>query len=75
MTPTDVLNMVRVHRDHVASKAATWEARGDRYGDHDARWLTKTTWMKARSLNAQVRELDALVREIERAIAESSDEA
>lgn len=68
MTATNVLNMVRVHRDHVASKAATWESRGDRYGDHDA-------WMKARHLNAQVRDLDALVREIERAIAEASGEA
>ena len=66
MTATDVLNMVRVHRDHIASKAATWETRGDRYGDHDA-------WMKARSLNAQVRELDALVRDIERAIEEETD--
>ena len=64
MNAIDVLNMVRTHRDHVASKAATWEVRGDRYGDHDA-------WMKARQLNAQVRELDALVRDIERAIEEA----
>ena len=63
MNAIDVLNMVRVHRDHVASRASTQEARGDRYGDHDA-------WEKARELNAQVRDLDALVREIERVIEE-----
>ena len=63
MNAIDVLNMVRVHRDHVAARASTQEARGDRYGDHDA-------WEKARELNAQVRDLDALVREIERAIEE-----
>lgn len=64
MTAIDVLNMVRVHRDHVSARASTQEVRGDRYGDHDA-------WMKARSLNAQVRELDALVRDIEQAIEDS----
>ena len=61
MNAIDVLNMVRVHRDHVAARASTQEARGDRYGDHDA-------WSKARELNGQVRELDALVRDIERSI-------
>jgi hypothetical protein len=63
MTATDVLNMVRVHRDHVATRAATAEARGDRYGDHDA-------WTKARELGQQLRDLDALIRDIERAIEE-----
>ena len=54
MNATDVLNMVRAHRDHVASRAATQEALGDRYGDHDA-------WVKARDLSVQVRDLDVLV--------------
>lgn len=68
MNATDVLNMVRVHRDHVASRAATQEALGDRYGDHDA-------WVKARDLSVQVRDLDVLVANIERAIAtEEPDE-
>jgi hypothetical protein len=63
MDAIGVLNMVRVHRNHIASRAAMQEARGDRYGDHDA-------WTKARELGQQLRDLDALIRDIERAIEE-----
>jgi hypothetical protein len=64
ITAEDVLNIVRAHRNHVSSFAATCEARADRYGDH-------AHWVRARELGARVRDLDLLIRTIERALEEA----
>ena len=57
----EVLERIKVWRDGIAGRASHMEARGDRYGDHDA-------WEEAKRLTRQVRDLDALIGSIAEAM-------